>query len=352
MKILWMEPVMKQMIWGGNRLRTEFGYEIPGEHTGECWAISAHPTGDCRVKIISGIQPQRKQPLKELQEQQEQAERGNLPEDVSLLSELWREHRELFGGMEGEVFPLLTKIIDATADLSIQVHPDNEYAREHENGSLGKTECWYILGCDPGTTIIIGHHARTKEELRELEEAGRFQELIREIPVHPGDFFQINPGCVHAIKGGTLLLETQQSSDITYRLYDYGRLQDGKPRELHLEKSMDVIICPAENSPDEKEHAGAEAARRYIRYQTEDGSFVEHLTTCPYFTVERIGVKGKLSLTEIRETGSVKFDLFSVIAGEGSLGGIVLKKGDHFIVPYGCGEEEFLGEMELIHATP
>lgn len=334
MELLWMEPVMKQMIWGGNRLRTEFGYEIPGENTGECWAVSAHPAGDCKVRIRNN------------------REQEGFTEPVYLLSELWRDRRELFGGMEGEVFPLLTKIIDAAEDLSIQVHPDNEYAKKHENGALGKTECWYILDCDPGTTIVIGHHARTREELRELVEAGRFSELIREIPVHPGDFFQINPGCVHAIKGGTLLLETQQSSDITYRLYDYGRLQDGKPRELHLEKSMDVITCPAENLLDEEETVQAEEKRRHIRYQAENASFVEHLTVCPYFTVERIGVKGKLSLEEIREAGSVRFDIFSVIAGEGSLGGIALKKGDHFIVPYGCGEEAFLGEMELIHATP
>ena len=322
MDMLMMKPVMKEMIWGGNRMRDEFGYELPGEQTGECWAVSAHAAGDCRVTVV----PEGKESVLE----------------GKYLSELWREHRELFGGMEGEVFPLLTKIIDAAADLSIQVHPDDAYAAEHENGALGKTECWYILDCDPGATIIIGHHARSKEELRQMIEEERFGDLIREIPVHPGDFFQIEPGCVHAIKGGTLLLETQQSSDITYRLYDYGRLQNGKPRELHLAKSMDVITCPMQEQGQE---------RRMI-CETADGSYVEHLVKCPFYTVERIGVKGRLPLTQIREQGSVKFDIFSVIDGMGTLDGVELKKGDHFILPYGYPDAVLEGEMELIHAVP
>ncbi|MDE7297629.1 MAG: mannose-6-phosphate isomerase, partial [Lachnospiraceae bacterium] len=132
-EVIFLEPVFKEMIWGGTRLREDFQYEIPGDHTGECWAVSAHPNGDCTVKS------------------------GRFQGES--LSRLWKEHRELFGGEEGEVFPLLVKIIDAKADLSIQVHPDDAYAKEHENGSLGKTECWYILDCDPDAKIVIGHHA-------------------------------------------------------------------------------------------------------------------------------------------------------------------------------------------------
>ena len=126
-------------------------------------------------------------------------------------------------GKYGKEFPLLIKIIDAKSDLSIQVHPDNAYAKEHENGSLGKTECWYILDSEPGTQIVIGHHAKDKEELMQMVEEKRWKDLIREVPVKKGDFYQIDPGCVHAIKGGTVILETQQSSDITYRVYDYDR---------------------------------------------------------------------------------------------------------------------------------
>lgn len=218
MELLLLEPVFKQMIWGGSRLKDDFGYDIPGDNTGECWAISAHPHGDCTLK--------------------------NTEYKGKTLSWLWENHRELFGNVQGDRFPLLIKIIDAKADLSIQVHPDDAYAAEHENGSLGKMECWYILDAKEGGTIVIGHNAKNHEEVEEMIRGKRWKEFIREIPVKKGDFFQINPGCVHAIKGGTLIIETQQNSDITYRVYDYDRLQDGKPRALHVQQSIDVIKAP------------------------------------------------------------------------------------------------------------
>ena len=140
--VIFLKPVFKDMIWGGNRLRTDFGYEIPGDNTGECWAVSAHKNGDC--EIISGTF------------------KGQT------LSALWKEHRELFGNLEGDVFPLLIKIIDAKADLSIQVHPEDAYAKKNENGSLGKTECWYILDCDEDAKIVIGHHAKDKTQLADM----------------------------------------------------------------------------------------------------------------------------------------------------------------------------------------
>ena len=190
--ILFLNPVFKQMIWGGSKLETEFGYEIPGDKTGECWAVSAHPNGDCVVR--EGIY------------------------EGKTLSFLWQEHRELFGNIGLDRFPLLTKIIDAKDDLSIQVHPDDAYANVHENGSLGKTECWYVLDCPEGAALVVGHNASTREELKSMIEEGRWGELIREIPVKKGDFIQIDPGTVHAIKGGLMILETQPNSDITYRV--------------------------------------------------------------------------------------------------------------------------------------
>ena len=151
---IFLEPVFQEKIWGGDRLRTSFGYDIPSGHTGECWAISGHPGGDCRIKGRPG----------------------------QTLGGLWREERALFGGLAGEGFPLLVKLLDAREDLSIQVHPDDSYARLHENGASGKTECWYILDCDPDATIIIGHHARSPRELREMVEGKRWGELLREVP--------------------------------------------------------------------------------------------------------------------------------------------------------------------------
>lgn len=134
---LFLEPVFQERIWGGTRLAEQFGYRIPSERTGECWAISAHPNGQTTVK--------------------------NGPFQGKMLGELWDEHRELFGHFPSDRFPLLTKILDANDDLSVQVHPDDEYARTYENGELGKTECWYVIDCEEDAEIVFGHHARTKK---------------------------------------------------------------------------------------------------------------------------------------------------------------------------------------------
>lgn len=305
MEIIFLNPVFKQMIWGGDKLRTVFGYDIPGDDTGECWAISAHESGDGTVR--NGEFAGKK------------------------LSELWRDHRDLFGNAKGDVFPLLTKIIDAKTDLSIQVHPNDTYAKEHENGSLGKMECWYVLDCDENATIVVGHNAKTKEELKQMIADGRWKELIREIPIKKGDFFQINPGTVHAIKGGTLILETQQNSDITYRLYDYDRLSNGKKRELHIDKSIDVIEVPYKVAQAE----GAATA-------TSNG-WLSELIHCQYYTVWKGDVKGKTLLKQDQS-----FMLVSVIEGSGTIDGEQIKKGDHFILPYGYGEAVLEGELSVI----
>ncbi len=323
MKMLLLNPVFKQMIWGGNRMRKEYGYDIPGDDTGECWAISAHPQGDCVVASgeYAGMH----------------------------LSALWENHRELFGNAEGDRFPLLTKIIDAQSDLSIQVHPDDVYAKEHENGSLGKMECWYILDCDEDATIIIGHHAKTPQELKDMVQGARWKELIREIPVKKGDFFQIDPGCVHAIKGGTLILETQQNSDITYRLYDYDRLQGGKPRELHIQQSLDVITVPFEkyeeaHASDTIFDAGGDFLRPVQKKTTND--WFEQLITCQYYSVWKANVQGSATLIQDQP-----FMLGSVIEGEAVIDGCVVKKGAHFILPAGMKDVKIEGDATFIFSA-
>ncbi len=303
--VIFLEPVFKEMIWGGNRLRTDFGYDIPSDYTGECWAVSAHANGDCTVK--SGLYKGEK------------------------LSGLWKNHRELFGGVKGETFPLLIKIIDAKADLSIQVHPDNEYAYRYEKGSLGKTECWYILDCDADGKIVVGHNAKDKEELKNMIAEGRWRELIRVLPIKKGDFFQIEPGTVHAIKAGTVILETQQNSDITYRLYDYDRLSGGKPRELHIAKSIDVIKCP---------HVDGAVNRKEIKLEH---AVVEEFITCQYYSVKKLSVNGRQVFKQTEP-----FTILSVIEGEGFLDGIKIIKGDHFILPAGYGDYCLEGHMRLI----
>lgn len=308
-EILFLKPVFKEMIWGGNKLSAEFGYDIPSNQTGECWAISAHPNGDCEV--LEGSYKGKK------------------------LSWLWKEEKELFGDSEKSQFPLLVKIIDAKEDLSIQVHPDDNYAREHENGSLGKTECWYILNCEKDATIVVGHNAKDKEELKQMIEQKRWTELIKVRPIKKGDFFQITPGTVHAIKGGTVILETQQSSDITYRLYDYDRLQNGKPRELHLDKSIDVIKNPYQEVTSQKEKKVVE------------GATIEQLISCEYYTVDKITVSGTFTMPQ-----EGNFTLCSVIEGQGSIDGHAVQKGSHFILPAHYGDSCLSGTMELICSHP
>lgn len=320
MSMILLEPVFKQMIWGGNRMREEYGYDIPGDDTGECWAISAHPQGDCT--IASG----------ECQGMK--------------LSELWDAHRELFGNAKGDRFPLLTKIIDAQSDLSIQVHPDDAYAKENENGSLGKMECWYILDCDEDATIIIGHHAKTKEELVDMVQNAKWKELIREIPVKKGDFFQINPGCVHAIKGGTLILETQQNSDVTYRLYDYDRLQDGKKRPLHIAQSLDVITVPFEEGKMDKVLGLNSSDVKMENCQMTSNEWFEQLITCEYYSVWKAKVDGCETLVQDQ-----KFLLGSVIEGRATMNGKEIKKGCHFILPAGMENVKVEGEATFIFSA-
>ena len=285
----------------------EFGYSLPNDHTGECWAISAHPKGDCRIK--NG------------------AYRGRH------LSWLWKNHRELFGNLPGEVFPLLIKIIDAKADLSIQVHPDDAYAGEHEEGALGKCECWYILDCPEEGTLVLGHNARDRGALRQMITENRWEELIRQKLIRRGDFLQIEPGTVHAIKAGTMLLETQQSSDITYRLYDYDRLDNGQPRQLHIDQSIDVIRCPHRDTP---------VSSRITSYEN---CRVEELISCSCYTVNKLILKGRQELLQDRS-----FRNISVIDGEGSIDGAAIRKGDHFILPAGYGAYFLEGDLELIES--
>jgi endoglucanase len=306
MEILRIKPVFKETVWGGKRLHDDFGYDIMSNHIGECWAVSAHPDGEGRI------------------------DGGTF--DGMRLSELWKTHPELFGNFDSDRFPLLTKIIDANADLSIQVHPDDAYAAEHENGSLGKTECWYIIDCAPGATIIIGHNAQTREELKKMVAEGSWKELLREVPIKKGDFFQIDPGTIHAIKAGTLILESQQSSDITYRLYDYDRLQNGKKRPLHIEKSLDVIKVPFTEQK---------------TVSTKSGSWLTQLHSCDCYKIWKGDLDGKETLRP-----ASPFMIGSVLSGEATLGGVTFKKGDHFIIPYGHPDIQLSGKAECIFSAP
>lgn len=308
-EILFMKPVFKQMIWGGNKLATKWNYEIPGDNTGECWAVSAHSNGDCTIK--------------------EGTYAGKT------LSQLWTEEPEIFGNVGGDRFPLLIKIIDAKDDLSIQVHPDDTYAGANENGSFGKTECWYILDAPEGATLVIGHNAKDKAELTDMIQNGRWEDFLREVPVKKGDFIQIDPGTVHAIKGGIEILETQQNSDITYRVYDYNRLTDGKPRELHIEKSLDVITVPAKSVKDS-----------VISVAQGEKNAMNLLMSCGYYRVWKLDIDKEMDFVQ-----AYPFLIMSVVEGDGLINGQLIQKGDHFILPNGFGNVHIQGSLEIIASS-
>ncbi len=314
-QLIFFKPAFAHKPWGGTGLREEFGYDEPGDDIGECWGISAYPGKESTVADgdYAGLN----------------------------LGELWRDHRELFGDVQGEEFPLLTKIISASDDLSVQVHPDDAYASEHENGARGKTECWYILDAEPGSRLAIGHNAATREELTEMIEDDRWDELIRYTCVEPGDFVQIPSGTVHAIGGGVTLLETQQNSDITYRLYDYDRITDGSLRPLHKKQSEAVITVPA-----------PEISGMLLHDTSVDD--VVRLMTCEYYEVYRITCRDGLGVDFERP-----FVIMSVVEGEGTISVCEddkqddadirpVRKGDHFIVSAGTGMLRMSGSFRII----
>ncbi len=304
-ELLFMKPFCREVLWGGSRLKTDYGYETEGDHTGEAWVVSTNKDG---VSTVAG---------------------GTY--DGWSLRDLWEKHRELFGGSTEKEFPLLVKLIDAREHLSIQVHPDDAYAAANENGEKGKTECWYIVDCDKDADIIIGHKAKTHEELESMIQDGRWDDLLQIYPIHKGDFFFIPAGTVHAIRGGTLILEIQQNSNITYRLYDYGRLQDGKPRELHTRQSLDVIHCPQtmeDTKEDIEHHPGAESQK---------------LVNCEFFTVVHWNIHGSYDMEQPHP-----FLIVDILNGAGTVNGRKIKKGDHFIAPSGCDSLSFEGEIEAV----
>lgn len=309
---LFLQSVLQEKIWGGNRLNEAFGYELPSEKIGEYWAISAHPNG---VSVIE-----------------------NGPFAGQALDKVYAEHRELFGNSKEPVFPLLTKILDANEWLSVQVHPDDAYGLTHE-GELGKTECWYVIAADEGAEIVYGHRATSKEELRQMIEAGEWEDLLVRVPVRAGDFFYVPSGTMHAIGEGILILETQQSSDTTYRVYDFDRKDTkGNVRELHIDQSVDVMTIGevANSHPDTIDFLDATIT-----------TFVSN----EFFTVYKWDIHGEITMKS-----AAPYYLCSVLSGRGSIEVeeqvYPLEKGMHFILPSDCKKWKCQGQLELIVSHP
>lgn len=210
-------PPVKDYIWGGTRLRDEYGKQSNSGRLAESWELACHKDG---TSIISGGKYDGR-PLSDF-----------IDENPEALGENFRRF---------EHFPVLIKLIDARDNLSVQVHPDNKYALEHE-GEYGKTEMWYIVDCEPDSEIIYGFKDKiSKKEFRNAIENNTLLEKVNHVPVKKGDVFFIKAGTLHAIGKGILIAEIQQNSNTTYRVYDYGRKDsDGNTRELHIDKAVDV----------------------------------------------------------------------------------------------------------------
>lgn len=288
-----LSPVCKEIIWGGTKLKTEFGKVCDLEKVAESWELTVRYDG--MNTIVNG----------------ECA-------GMTLADYL---------GDKADKFPLLIKLIDACDKLSIQVHPDDEYAQTNE-GEFGKTEMWYIVDAEPGAQLVYGLENYNKETFAAAAKEGTLEQYLHYVDVHPGDVFFIPAGCVHAIGAGILIAEIQQSSNVTYRVYDYNRRgKDGQLRPLHVEKALDVIVDYTEEQIDA------------IRYS--DGKFEGALANCKYFRVEHY--TGPVTLTT-REG----FVHVLCLSGEGTVGGEPMQKGDSYFLPAGMESVEVTGNAEII----
>ncbi len=318
-----LSPAPKDYLWGGNRLKEEYGKKFDVEPLAETWECSTHPDGPS--VIVGGAY------------------------DGRTLAHFLKEHPEALGARSLELtggkaeLPILVKLIDAAKDLSVQVHPDDDYALKYEN-SLGKTEMWYVLQATPDAKLVHGFRRDvTEEEVRAAAEDGSIEELLNYVPIRPGDLFYIASGTVHAIGAGALVAEVQESSNITYRLYDYNRVgADGKKRPLHVEQALRVM-----NRSGAKP-VGAEdgSMERVVRRQ--EGCESELLKSCRYFTVERCKVWRETHLTKIDDS----FRVLLFIDGRGQLdaGGESLPvcKGDTVFLPAGGPDAVISGETEYL----
>ncbi len=297
-------PTCKDYIWGGQRLKTDFGIQSDLNPLSEAWVLSCHPDGPS--VLADG------------------PDKG-----MTLRAWLDKAGKEALGtACEAfEDFPMLIKLIDAKKDLSIQVHPSDAYALEHE-GQYGKTEMWVVLDAEPGASLYYGFNREVSlEEFSSRVSDGTLTEVLRKVPVKPGDVFFIPSGTLHAIGAGLVIAEIQQNSNVTYRVFDYGRLgADGKPRPLHVEKALAVTDRRPAPALD----------------------FGDHLGDCRYFTTD--GHQGDFR----GDCDGTSFHALLFTDGQGSLtcGGETreVKKGQCWFLPAGSGEYQVTGDLRTLDA--
>lgn len=322
-----LKPAAKDYLWGGSRLNDDFGKEIDISPLAETWECSTHPNGQSIV--ASGVH------------------------NGKLLGDVIKEHPEYLGThplqtMDGSLtLPILIKLIDAKQNLSVQVHPDDNYALTHEK-SLGKTEMWYILSACENAYLVYGfkqdmHAERVKKSIAE----GNIEKYLNRVPVHKDDLFYIEAGTVHAIGSGVIVAEIQESSNLTYRLYDYGRVdKNGKARDLHIEKALRVMNYASSAFPRQP--------MRVLQYRR--GCASELLTRCKYFQVERLILNTETyrKLTEFKAESNSFHALLctdgcGIIFGEGFM--LNFFKGDCIFVPAESIPLKLHGKAQLLNVS-
>lgn len=312
MSILKLKPSCKDYLWGGHRLAEEYGIESEKEVLAEAWELSCHPDGPSY--ILNG--KYQGKTLKEFL-------------DATGMDVLGT-HCARF-----QNFPILIKFIDAKQNLSIQVHPDNRYALTNE-GQYGKTEMWYVMDADPGAFLYYGFRREISREefVRRIREDS-LTEVLNAVPVRKGDVLFIEPGTIHAIGEGILIAEIQQNSNITYRVYDYGRIgKDGKKRDLHIEKALAVTnrvpIKRAKNS-------------------------YPHVAGCDYFTVDKLNLDGTFMNKMEGVVSEVSFASILILDGEGRITNkgesLPFRKGDSFFLTADSGAYTVEGTCDALVTT-
>lgn len=313
-----LEAVGKDYLWGGEKLKKEFNKtHIQASPLAETWECSTHPAGlsTLRSGFFSG----------------------------KSLFDFLHENPELLCNPEhGRVFPVLLKLIDAKNRLSLQVHPSDDYAEKYENGQKGKTEFWFILDAEPDSFIYLGFKSScTKASIRKLIESGELESVLNKVFVKKGDSFLVHPGIVHAIGQGIVLAEVQENSNLTYRLYDYGRKDvNGSLRELHIEQALNVIDL----------NCNYNASRRIknIRYEKEIRK--ERLVECEYFIAEVWSFKERGGLPRTNKKNSIVLciDGGGQVEKENEEKIFTLKKGDCFFMPKSDGCFYLTGKCQVI----
>ncbi len=311
LKPIKVQPIFKEIIWGGNRLKTDYNKVSDLNNIAESWELTVRDDG---MNTIVG---------------------GEF-DGLTMQEYIDKNGFSVVTNKELDRFPLLIKFIDAEDNLSIQVHPDDEYGMKTAN-SLGKTEMWYIIDAKPGAKLVYGlKKGCTVDTLRKAIENGSVEEQLNFVDVKKGDVFFIPSGLVHAIGAGILLAEIQQNSNITYRVYDYNRLgKDGKPRELHVKDALNVIVNRTDDEIDK------------IRFSTNVKND-NTLASCEYFNVEKHFVDGDLEFS----TNVESFNSILCLDGNGKIEyngeSFSLIKGDSYFIPAGLGKYTVSGKVEII----